>query len=77
MDIRFPQRFVGLCNNAPVFYRKGVCVFDDKSDDFDYDHGALNGAGWDADFECYCYDGFLCFAADDTENAETEYWNTH
>ena len=46
-------------------------------DDFDYDSGTLDGTGWDADFECYCYDGFLCPDADDVEDAETEYWNTH
>ena len=42
-----------------------------------YDSGMLDGTGWDADQECYCYDGFPCPDASDMEEAEMEYWNTH
>ena len=52
-------------------------MYNNLFDDFDYDSGMLDGSGWDADQECYCYDGFPCPAASDMEEAEMEYWNTH
>ncbi len=52
-------------------------MYNNLFDDFDYDSGLLDGSGWDADQECYCYDGFPCPDASDMEEAEMEYWNTH
>ena len=52
-------------------------MFNNLFDDFDYDSGQLDGSGWDADQECYRYDGFPCQDASDMEEVEMEYWNTH
>ena len=52
-------------------------MYNNLFDDFDYDSGMLDGSGWDADQECYCYDGVPCPDASDMEEAEMEYWNTH
>ena len=52
-------------------------MFNNQFDDFDYDSGQLDGSGWDADQECYCYDGFPRPDASDMGEAEMEYWNTY
>ena len=48
-------------------------MYNNLFDDFDYDSGMLDCSGWDADQECYCYDGFPCPDASDMEEAEMEY----